>query len=578
MTTPVNGIYVLQGIVPSQIAAAPVGVKVVDLYDDSGNLFSTTQVAQMKSGGGEVLGYFSIGEAENYRSYWSTLPSSILGPVDPSWPGDYQVAYWSPQWLATSEAYVQTIINQGYNGAYFDVVDEAETSWAKANAPGGDPQGAMVTLIQELANFAHAQNPNFKIWINTSGSEDMLANSALVKTIDGAFEEQLFYQTATRASAPADVSYNVSYLDNLVNAGKPVVTIEYISAASEVSSVEAQAKAAGLGYYIANPNLELNGVDTQGFPSGSQPIVTITSTGGTTSSAAQTITGTVDVADAGSTVKILDGTTQVGSATVASSGNWSANVTLANQGANVLTATDANAAGIGISNAVTYTLAATAPTPPTLVIANPNLTVTGGGGKVSLGVGVSAPASSTATTVTITGLPRYETITDKLDNKTFKGTSITLSAAEVDSGLTLTSNYTGSKHPTATLTITAKDTIGGVTSVSAAKTITVIDPPASAAGSSVAGLARQFLPSEPDNGTGQGLASNGSGAGRDGLAGASSNLAALLADIANAGAFPANSSHTGEHSFLGPELAGFSSLTTKNLALHGNGAHHVGAG
>ncbi len=120
------------------------------MYDDSGNLLSAAQVAQMESGGGQVLGYFSIGEAENYRSYFSSLPSSVLGPVDPAWPGDYEVAYWSPQWLTVSENYIQTMINQGYNGAYFDVVGEAFTSWAQQNAPGGDAQGAMVKLIQEL--------------------------------------------------------------------------------------------------------------------------------------------------------------------------------------------------------------------------------------------------------------------------------------------------------------------------------------------------------------------------------------------------------------------------------------------
>ena len=75
------------------------------------------------------------------------------------------------------------------------------------------------------------------------------------------------------------------------------------------------------------------------------PTVAITSAGGTVTQAAQTISGTVDVADAGTTVKVLDGTTQIGSATVAANGAWSANVTLANQGANVLTATDANAGG-----------------------------------------------------------------------------------------------------------------------------------------------------------------------------------------------------------------------------------------
>lgn len=487
MVTPVNGIYVLQGIVPSQIAAAPVGPKVVDLYDDNGDLFSSSQVAQMESGSGNVLGYFSIGEAENFRPYWSSLPSSVLGPQNPSWPGDYQVEYWTPQWLTVSENYIQTMINQGYKGAFYDVVDEAETSWAKKNAPNGDPQGAMVTLIQELANYAHARDPSFQIWINSSGAEPMLSNSTLVNTINGAFEEQLFYQDATHAESSADISYNLALLDNLVKAGKPMVAVEYVSGASEVSSVETQAKADGVGYYIANPDLQLDGVDTQGFASGpgstpgTPPAVAITSKGGTTTSAAQTITGTVDVADGGSTVTILDGTTKIGVGTVTAAGGWSANVTLPKQGANAVTATDTNAAGTGTSNTVTYTLGSTAPTPPTLTIANSTVSVTGRGGKVGLGISVTAPASSTSTTVNIKGLPSYERITDNYDGKTFSGSSITLSQAEVDSGLTLISRYKGTGHPSANLTVTASDTIGGVTSVSAPRTITVNDPPPSAA-------------------------------------------------------------------------------------------------
>ena len=477
MTTTVNGIYVLQGITPSQIAGAPVGVKVVDIYDDNGVLFSAAQVAQMKSSGGAVLGYFSIGEAENYRSYWSTLPSSIIGPQDPAWPGDYQVAYWTPQWLAASKAAIQTMIAQGYTGAYFDVVNEAEQAWAISHVPGGtlaDAESAMVTLIQELSTYAHTLNRNFQIWINSSGAEDMLANSTLDKTINGAYEEQLFYQTATTASASADLSSNLAYLEDLVKAGKPVVAIEYVSGASQIASVEAQAKADGLGYYIANPNLALDGVDVGIFQADREDQQRRRPDQfrcGNHRGDGRPRRRRVDGGH-------LDGKTQIGSAKVAANGSWSAKVTLANEGANVLTATDVNDAGTGTSNAVTYTLA----TPPTLTIANASLTVTGSGGTVALGLSVTAPAASAATTVTIAGLPAYELITDKLDGKSFAGTSITLTAAEVDSGLTLKSTYTGTGHPTATLTITAKDTIAGVTSVSAAKTLTVIDrrPPRSA--------------------------------------------------------------------------------------------------
>ena len=350
MTTPVNGIYVLQGINPTQIATTPVGVKAVDLYDDSGNLFTTSQVATMKSGGGTVLGYFSIGEAENYRPYWSSLPSSILGPQDPSWPGDYEVAYWTPQWLSVAENYIQTMINQGYQGAYFDVVDEAFTSWAQQNAPNGDPQGAMVTLVQELANYARARIPNFQIWINSSGAEPMLTNSTLISTINGVYEESLFYQSSTQATDAAGLDYNVSLLKNVTNAGKPVVAIEYVSSATAVASIESQAPADGFGYYIANPDYALNGVDTQGFTTTvTAPAVTfaaqIVTTQDTSISATIVFSGVQSDSVGVPGIKIFNGSTALGAATLNADGTWRFTATLA-IGSYALSATATNIGGL----------------------------------------------------------------------------------------------------------------------------------------------------------------------------------------------------------------------------------------
>lgn len=97
------------------------------------------------------------------------------------------------------------------------------------------------------------------------------------------------------------------------------------------------------------------------------PTVTIASTGGDVNQATQTISGTVDVADAGSTVYLYDNSsaTALGSAVVQSNGSWSASVTLVS-GNNVIVAKDANAGGTGSSSAVTYNLNTT---PPTVTLA-----------------------------------------------------------------------------------------------------------------------------------------------------------------------------------------------------------------
>jgi hypothetical protein len=118
-------------------------------------------------------------------------------------------------------------------------------------------------------------------------------------------------------------------------------------------------------------------------------------------------------------------------------------------------------------------------TAPVLTIADTSLSVTAGGGTVDLGVGVATTDPNDVVTVNIKGLPKYETISDNLDGRAFRGKNITLTAAQVDSGLTLQSNYRGTGDPVATLTLTATatDPVTGAVTTSAPQSITVTDPP-----------------------------------------------------------------------------------------------------
>jgi cysteinyl-tRNA synthetase len=253
-----TGMYVLQGVVPSEIAAAPFDVKVVDIYNDNGTLFTPAQVTQMGGGPGNglLLGYFSFGEAETYRDYFNTIPKSAIGPENPQWPGDYQVAYWTQEWRNVATAYLDKVIAAGYDGIYFDVVDEYQQSWAKNNAPGGaaGAEQAMADLVAYLADYAHAKNPTFKIWANNA--EELLSNKTYFDHIDGMFKEDLYY-TDSGAKQPADeTQWTLDLLKPMLAAGKDVIAIEYVSSATKVADVEAQAAHDGLGYYTADINLD----------------------------------------------------------------------------------------------------------------------------------------------------------------------------------------------------------------------------------------------------------------------------------------------------------------------------------
>jgi hypothetical protein len=150
----------------------------------------------------------------------------------------------------------------------------------------------------------------------------------------------------------------------------------------------------------------------------------------------------------------------------------------------VATSTDSDSSGTTANSAAT--VAVTDP-PPALTISNHSVTVTAGG-SVALPIAVASFDADDTVTVNITGLTSYETVTDNHDSTVFSGSSITLTSAEVTSGLTLHSSFTGTGHPVNTLTVTASNTTSGEAATSAAQTITVTDPPAAASPSGVAEL------------------------------------------------------------------------------------------
>lgn len=88
-----------------------------------------------KNGGRRLLiAYMSIGEAEDYRYYWQiswamTAPK-WLGAENPNWAGNYKVRYWDLEWQAIifgqKDAYLDRILDAGFDGVYLDIIDAFE--------------------------------------------------------------------------------------------------------------------------------------------------------------------------------------------------------------------------------------------------------------------------------------------------------------------------------------------------------------------------------------------------------------------------------------------------------------------
>jgi cysteinyl-tRNA synthetase, unknown class len=87
--------------------------------------------------GRKVVAYLSIGEAEDYRSYWQsdlvrngkrTAAAPVwLGVENPEWKGNYQVKYWNAEWQKLMLPAIDDAMARGFDGLYLDIVDGFQT-------------------------------------------------------------------------------------------------------------------------------------------------------------------------------------------------------------------------------------------------------------------------------------------------------------------------------------------------------------------------------------------------------------------------------------------------------------------
>jgi len=137
-----NVMYATKTDFLNALIASNYDVLIIDLFFDDANsgqvAFTPTEIASLrtKPNGGSrlVIAYMSIGEAEDYRYYWSSAwaasPPSWLEGVNPDWPGNYKVRYWDPAWQAlvygNDASYLKKILDAGFDGVYLDIIDAFE--------------------------------------------------------------------------------------------------------------------------------------------------------------------------------------------------------------------------------------------------------------------------------------------------------------------------------------------------------------------------------------------------------------------------------------------------------------------
>ena len=273
-------VYQLDRIDPRAIAASGFDLAVVDYSADGSaeSAFSpgTLDMMKRKPDGSRriVLAYMSIGEAEDYRFYWqedwSRNPPSWLDAENPDWPGNYKVRYWDPTWqsliFGSPGAYLDHILDAGFDGVYLDIIDAFEYYEDQRPSAVRD----MVELVRRIGAYGRARSSGREFYVIPQNGERLLAHPDYLEAVDGIAKEDLFwgYDGMEAPTPQNERDFSMSFLGRATAAGKVVLTVDYLIASDFVGDLYQRARALGFIPYSTVRDLDRitvnSGVDPVG--------------------------------------------------------------------------------------------------------------------------------------------------------------------------------------------------------------------------------------------------------------------------------------------------------------------------
>ena len=252
--------YQLQNVNIRTLLSFDYDLLVLEPYPDGEDQpgISAGELRLLQDGGSRVLAYLSIGEAEDYRRYWSSEwsmnPPPWLDEENPDWKGNFKVRYWDEQWQSLIQAALLEKVTAGYDGVYFDLVDAYEHYEEQGRKKA---RKEMINFVKFLAAEARAENPDFKIFVQNA--EELTEDQSYLMTIDGLGREEFRfgYEGRESQSTPSSESSSMKqHLKRVRAAGKIVLTVDYTNVPSQISQAKEAAEAEGFVPFFAPRELD----------------------------------------------------------------------------------------------------------------------------------------------------------------------------------------------------------------------------------------------------------------------------------------------------------------------------------
>jgi len=209
--------------------------------------WTTQQIDSVKNSGKYAISYISIGEAEDYRYYWNpswlSNPPAWLGPENADWPGNYEVRYWYPEWHAIIYDYLDTILMQGFDGIYMDLIDNYYY-WSVINPEQPYADSLMCQFVIDIRTYCDSvRGDNTFILLPQNGGdvwdqENVSASlkAAYFNAINGIGVEDVFFPGDMDEDNDYDPdTYRIGILQEYLLNNKQVYSIDYLTDPDKIS-------------------------------------------------------------------------------------------------------------------------------------------------------------------------------------------------------------------------------------------------------------------------------------------------------------------------------------------------------
>lgn len=186
------------------------------------------ELAQRASGiPRKVAAYLSIGEAEDYRAYWSQINErkagdSLLIAENPEWKGNYAVRFWKDEWQLTILARAIEAQARGFTALYLDKADvyqDIAEKYPHEDAP--ERRDQMVQFIKVIC----AAVPDMDVILQNA--PELLTSPEVYSLIAGCGVEDLAYGEEETGRRNSMHSTNWRS-DTFKTTGLPVFVVEYL--------------------------------------------------------------------------------------------------------------------------------------------------------------------------------------------------------------------------------------------------------------------------------------------------------------------------------------------------------------